>query len=943
MSVDLNQMDESFVSRHIGVSEKDISAMLGVLGYPSLDALIDATVPAGIRLKKPLDLGKPRTESETLSELRSIAKKNKVMRSLIGMGYHDTITPSIILRHIVENPCWYTQYTPYQAEISQGRLEALFYFQTMICDLTAMPLANASLLDEATAAAEAMFMCRSIVPAENPIFLVSNNCHPRTLAVVKTRAKSLGIQVQILEESPINENVCGILIQYPGTDGQITNPAPWIEKAHGAGAKVVMACDLLALTLIKPPGEWDADIAIGSAQRFGVPMGYGGPSAGFMACKMEYLRKMPGRIIGLSKDSNGAPAFRLAIQTREQHIRREKATSNICTAQVLLAIVAAMYAIYHGPDGLRQQAARLHQYAAMLAKGLSLLGHHVVSNSFFDTLRVKLSSKMKSKDVLDLAKAKGINLRDYDNGDIGVAFDEHSTPNELVNLLECFNCGNHAPLTLGDVATQGNNIENRKTNFLTDKVFHEHHCEAKMTRYITLLASRDLSLAHSMIPLGSCTMKLNPASAMTPITWTRFAQMHPFAPADQAKGYQILFKQLETWLAEITGMAATWLEPNAGSQGEYAGLLTIRAYHESRGQSVRNVCLIPASAHGTNPASAMIAGLTVVVVSCDEKGNIDIEDLKKKAAEHKDKLAALMVTYPSTHGVFEEAIVEICKIVHDAGGLVYMDGANMNAQVGLCRPGDIGADVCHLNLHKTFAIPHGGGGPGMAPICVNKTLAKFIPSNKNEGVGAVSQSPFGSASILPIAWAYIAMMGSEGLTKATKVAILSANYIARKLEKHYPVLYLGKNGSCAHECIFDCRHFETTAGVKVEDIAKRLMDYGFHAPTMSFPVPGTLMVEPTESEPLDELDRFIDAMIRIRAEIADIESGKMDKADNVLKNAPHTAKMIASDSWRHSYPRELAAYGAPWIVDRKFWPAVGRVDNPYGDRNLVCACGGMHE
>ncbi len=968
---------DGFIGRHIGPGDEDIAQMLNVLGFATLQAMTDAAVPEAIRLGRPLALGQPRGEHETLVELHAIARKNKVLRSLIGMGYADTITPPVILRNVMENPGWYTQYTPYQAEISQGRLEALLNFQTMIADLTGLPLANASLLDEATAAAEAMAMCKAISGDDQPRFLVAADCHPQTIAVVQTRGRSLGIEVDVVDPATVEfgggetpspqpspegrgskARVCGILLQYPTTDGRICDYSSVISKARAAGASVVMAADLLALTLIAPPGELGADIAVGSAQRFGVPLGYGGPHAGYMATKLEHARKMPGRIIGVSKDVHGQPALRLAIQTREQHIRREKATSNICTAQVLLAIMASMYAVYHGPEGLRKIARRVHAYTSLLAAGLRKLGHDVGSNAFFDTVKVKLGGRLKAKDVLDLARAKGINLRIYEDGGVGITFDELTTQDELVTVLECFNAGDRAPMSMGELMASdphpgplpaGEGV--RGSVFLTHAVFNTHHSETEMLRYIFALQNRDLSLTHSMIPLGSCTMKLNATSEMIPVTWPEFGRMHPFAPADQTKGYQILFRQLESWLAEITGFAAVWLQPNAGSQGEYAGLLAIRAYHESRKNGNRNVCLIPMSAHGTNPASAASAGMRVVAVECDARGNIDVSDLQKKATEHKDDLAALMVTYPSTHGVFEEGIKEICQIVHDAGGQVYMDGANMNAQVGLCRPGDIGADVCHLNLHKTFSIPHGGGGPGMGPICVAKHLAKFLPATKNHlvpvtgngTVGPVSAAPYGSASVLPISWTYIAMMGAEGLKKATQVAILSANYIAKKLESHYPVLYRGTNGLCAHECILDCRQFEASSGVKVEDIAKRLMDFGFHAPTMSFPVPGTLMIEPTESEPKGELDRFIDAMIRIREEIAAIEAGKMDRADNPLKHAPHTAMAVTAEPWAHGYTRHQAAFPAPWVIPHKFWPAVGRIDNPYGDRNLVCSCVGMSE
>jgi len=975
---------DTFPRRHIGPEEADIGAMLGTLGYRTLDELTNATVPASIRLAKPLTIGdgRVRGEFELLQELKSIAGQNKVMRSFIGMGYYDTITPPVILRNIMENPGWYTQYTPYQAEISQGRLEALLNFQTMVSDLTGLPLAGASLLDEATAAAEAMAMCFSVAEGGDGAkraFLVADDCHPQTIAVCQTRAKSLGIELRVIA-NPERERraaaasfdgVCGILIQYPTTDGAIIDYRALTEAAHKAGALVVAATDLLALTLITPPGEWGADIAVGSAQRFGVPLGYGGPHAAFISTKAEYARKMPGRIIGVSKDAQGHIAYRMAIQTREQHIKREKATSNICTAQALLAIMAGMYACWHGPNGLRAIANRVHAHTSALAMGLTRLGHSFDS-AYFDTLRVRLGAK--ASDVLRAAASRGMNLRDFGDGTIGVSLDETTTWTDVQELLSIFGAGQPDKVSIDDllrdararsVTSRGDEFR-RQTPFLTHPVFNLYHSEHELLRYIFKLQNRDLSLAHSMIPLGSCTMKLNATSEMIPVTWAEFGRMHPFAPLDQAKGYACIFADLEKWLADVTGFAAVSLQPNAGSQGEYAGLLVIHAYHVSRGQSHRDVCLIPDSAHGTNPASAVIAGMKVVAVDCDANGNVDLADLKKKAAEHKNDLSCLMITYPSTHGVFEEDIKEICKAVHENGGQVYMDGANMNAQVGLTSPGVIGADVCHLNLHKTFCIPHGGGGPGMGPIGVASHLAPFLPGHPvvspfgenskqqsskaanlegtgTAAIGPVSAAPWGSPSILLISWVYIALMGADGLKRATQVAILNANYMAKRLESHYPVLFRGKNGTCAHEFIIDCRQFERSSGIKVEDIAKRLMDYGFHAPTMSFPVPGTLMIEPTESESRAELDRLCDALIAIRGEIREIEEGRADKIDNALKHAPHPMRVVCADEWKHKYPREQAAFPAPWTRDHKFWPAVSRIDNPYGDRNLVCVCPPMSE
>jgi glycine dehydrogenase len=967
----LNPSD-TFIHRHIGPDEREQKEMLSVLGYPSLDALADAAVPPAIRLRRPLALEgiaggtRAKGEFEVLTHLKALASQNKVFRSFIGQGYYDTITPPVILRNILENPGWYTQYTPYQAEISQGRLEALLNFQTMVSDLTGLPLAGASLLDEGTAAAEAMAMCFSIAGGHDGTkkrFFVDEGCHPQTIAVVQTRAKSLGIQITVGDHRTKPDgaaDLCGILVQYPTTDGRIEDYSEMCQRAHAAGITVVAAADLLALTLIKPPGEWGADICVGSAQRFGVPMGAGGPHAAFIATKTEHARKMPGRIIGVSKDAQGNMALRMAIQTREQHIKRERATSNICTAQALLAIIAGMYAVYHGPEGLKQIARRVHTSAAMLRDAMLTLEHEVLHRdwTFFDTIRVRPRAGFESAgQILQLLREQGVNVRDFGDGTICISCDETTTLDDLDRIVTGFN-GGRGSLASWDSLPWGEYLDRpagfgRTTEFLTHPVFNSHHSETEMLRYIFQLQGRDLSLAHSMIPLGSCTMKLNATSEMIPVTWPEFGRIHPFAPADQQQGYAQMYRDLESWLAEITGFAATSLQPNAGSQGEYAGLLAIHAYHASRGQAHRNVCLIPDSAHGTNPASAAVAGMHIVAVANLENGDIDLEDLKVKAAEHKNDLAALMVTYPSTYGKFEEHIKEVCAIVHQHGGQVYMDGANMNAQVGLCRPGDIGADVCHLNLHKTFCIPHGGGGPGMGPICVAKHLAPFLPGDPNAAesakckvqsaneracVGPVASANYGSASILVIPWMYIAMMGGPGLKQATEVAILNANYMVKRLEKHYKVLFTGPGGRCAHEFIIDCAHFDKSAGVKSEDIAKRLMDYGFHAPTMSFPVAGTLMIEPTESEPKAELDRFCDAMIAIREEIAQIEAGKLPREDNPLRNAPHTAHAVTADEWKHPYSRNTAAWPLPYLRRHKFWPAVGRIDNPYGDRNLVCAC-----
>ncbi|MBD1935219.1 MULTISPECIES: aminomethyl-transferring glycine dehydrogenase [Cyanophyceae] len=935
----------SFADRHIGPNPDEVGQMLEVLGLKDLDALVEKTVSQTIRLRGSLQLPEPKSEYAAIALLKEIASKNQVFRSYIGMGYHDCITPPVIQRNILENPGWYTAYTPYQAEIAQGRLEALLNFQTMIIDLTGLEIANASLLDEATAAAEAMTMSYGICKNKANAFFVSKDCHPQTIEVVQTRAIPLGIDVIVgdFQTFDFQQPVFGVLLQYPASDGTIYDYRSFVEKAHAVGALVTVAADPLSLTLLTPPGEFGADIAVGSTQRFGIPLGYGGPHAAYFATKEEYKRQVPGRIVGVSKDSQGNPALRLALQTREQHIRRDKATSNICTAQVLLAVMAGMYAVYHGPAGLRNIAENIHNLTVLLAEGLKRLGYSIGSENYFDTLCVELRDR-NLKEILQRCQARQINLRI--DTTIGITLDETTTVADVIDLLEIFALSDSLPFTVEELAPKSNSPFSRTSNYLTHPVFNRYHSETELLRYMHRLQAKDLSLTTSMIPLGSCTMKLNATSEMLPVTWSEFGKIHPFAPLSQTRGYQVLFQQLEEWLAQITGFAGISLQPNAGSQGEYAGLLVIRQYHESRGETHRNICLIPQSAHGTNPASAVMCGMKVVPVNCDTQGNVDLDDLKAKAEKHKSELAALMVTYPSTHGVFEEPIREICDVIHANGGQVYMDGANMNAQVGLCRPGDFGADVCHLNLHKTFCIPHGGGGPGMGPIGVAPHLVPFLPghsvvkmdANNPKSMGAVSAAPWGSASILTISWMYIAMMGGAGLTDATKVAILNANYIARRLESYYPVLYKGKAGLVAHECILDLRSLKKSAGIEVDDIAKRLMDYGFHAPTVSWPVAGTMMVEPTESESKEELDRFCDAMISIRQEIEEIESGKVDAQDNVLKNAPHTAESLITSEWNHPYSREQAAYPAPWTREHKFWPAVGRIDNAFGDRNLVCSC-----
>ena len=947
---EVQMMDDGFIPRHIGPAEQDVRDMLATLGHATLDELIEATVPAAIRFRGPLRTGSPMGEYEALAALRETASKNQIFRSFIGMGYYDTITPPVIQRNILENPGWYTAYTPYQAEIAQGRLEALLNYQTVVIDLTGLEIANASLLDEGTAAAEAMAMTYGTVgkPGKE-VYFVSELCHPQTIDVVQTRAKARGITVVVGDHRTFTfaPEVFGALVQYPATDGAVHDYRELCEQAHAVGALVTVATDLMALTLLAPPGEWGADICVGSAQRLGVPMGFGGPHAAFFATKDQYKRTMPGRIIGVSRDAHGKPALRMALQTREQHIRREKATSNVCTAQVLLAVMASMYAVWHGPRGLKRIAERIHERAAVLAAGLERLGHRIEHETFFDTIRVELSGR-SAKQVVAAAAKRRINVRVMGDSTIGISLGETASVNDVTDLWACFAANEKPDLdydaVAGGVESRLDGPLARNTAFMTHPVFSTYHSETEMLRYMRRLESRDLSLTHSMIPLGSCTMKLNATAEMFPVTWPEFGALHPFAPKEQTAGYRAMFDELERDLAEVTGFAGISLQPNAGSQGEYAGLLVISRYHESRGESHRNICLTPQSAHGTNPASAVMAGMKVVVTKTDARGNIDIDDLRAKAEQHKSDLAALMVTYPSTHGVFEESVREICDVVHANGGQVYMDGANMNAQVGLSRPGDFGPDVCHLNLHKTFCIPHGGGGPGMGPIGVAKHLVPFLPSHPvvrvggTEGVGAVSAAPWGSASILPISFMYIKMMGGEGLTLATKIAILNANYIARRLEGHYEVLYKGTNGRVAHECILDTRPLKASAGIEVEDIAKRLMDYGFHAPTVSFPVAGTLMVEPTESESKEELDRFIDALIAIREETREIERGTMDREDNPLKNAPHTLGSVVSDSWDHAYPRERAAFPVAWIRDRKFWPTVGRIESAYGDRNLVCSC-----
>ena len=949
----------NFSMRHIGPSENEQKEMLKALDLKSLDELVEKTVPKSIRVKKPINVEQIASEAEVLIRLKEIAQKNKVYRSLMGLGYSDTITPNVILRNVLENPGWYTQYTPYQAEIAQGRLEALLNFQTLTIELTGLPISNASLLDEATACAEAMAMAHAIHPENTKkTFYVSKGLHPQNIEVIQTRAKPLGIKVELFDEDSFhpNEQMFGAIFQYVSTHGSI-NPKieTIIAAAKKAGLAVTLVADPLALLLLKSPGTIGADIAIGSFQRYGVPIGFGGPHAAYLACKDEYKRNMPGRMVGLSKDARGKPAIRLALQTREQHIRREKATSNICTSQVLLAVMASMYAIYHGPKGLTQIAKRTHGFTVLLANAVKELGYAMQSDYFFDTLTFSVGTEAEAKKVQSEFLQNKINIRQ--NGPLlTIALDEVTTLKECEQLIQILSKGklNAKDLIAKGVSPQLPENLVREDDAIRHPIFSKYHSEHEMLRYMASLERKDLSLNFSMIPLGSCTMKLNATVEMIPVTWPEFGKIHPAAPSNQTEGYLELFKDLEAMLADVTGFDAISLQPNAGAQGEYAGLLTIRAYHEARKESHRDICLIPKSAHGTNPASAVMAGFKVVVVECDKDGNVDLADLSRQVNTHAKNLAALMVTYPSTHGVFEAKISEICSIVHEQGGQVYMDGANMNAQIGLCKPGEFGPDVCHLNLHKTFCIPHGGGGPGMGPIGVKKHLAPFLPGHVfsqisgskvggEQAIGAVSAAPWGSASILTISWVYMKLMGSEGLRRATQVAILNGNYIAAKLSQHYPVLYRGESGMVAHECILDLRPLKAETGVEVEDLAKRLMDYGFHAPTVSFPVTGTVMIEPTESESLEEMDRFIDAMISIRQEIEAVKTGKADRKDNLLKNAPHTAEMIGSSEWMHPYSREEAAYPKLWVKNKKFWPSVARIDNVYGDRNLMCSCAPMED
>jgi glycine dehydrogenase len=964
-SLNALECHDAFIARHIGTAASEQHEMLATLGYASRDALMEAVIPADIRRRETLPLGPfaaPRSEAEALAALRALAERNQVFRSYIGQGYYGTHTPGVILRNVLENPAWYTAYTPYQPEISQGRLEALLNFQQMVIDLTGLAVSNASMLDEATAAAEAMTLLLRAGKSDSNRFYVSDEVLPQTIEVVCTRAEPAGIEVVVgpacgVAEFAATGGLFGVLLQYPGASGAVPDYRALAASVHAAGGHVIVAADLLALTLLAAPGEWGADVAVGNTQRFGVPLGFGGPHAGYMAVRDEFKRQMPGRLVGVTIDAQGKPALRLALQTREQHIRREKATSNICTAQALLAIMASMYAVYHGPQGLRTIAQRVNRMAAILAAGLRQLGFQIVNETAFDTLTV--ASGAHTAALHEAAAQRRINLRSINAEQLGISLDETTTRADLQALWSVFaqvggaaRHAAHLPAHLPDIDALDASVSDllpaslaRTTPFLTHPVFNRYHSEHEMLRYLRSLADKDLALDRTMIPLGSCTMKLNATSEMLPVTWPEFAQIHPFAPDSQTLGYREMITQLEDMLVACTGYAAVSLQPNAGSQGEYAGLLIIRAYHASRGQAQRNVCLIPASAHGTNPASAQMAGMQVVVVACDANGNVDLPDLKAKAAQHADKLAAIMITYPSTHGVFEAHVREICEVVHAHGGQVYVDGANMNAMVGLTAPGQFGGDVSHLNLHKTFCIPHGGGGPGVGPVAVGAHLAPFLPNQRSSGyvrgaagISAVSGAPYGSAAILPISWMYIAMMGAAGLSAATENAILSANYVAKRLSPHFPVLYTGPDGLVAHECILDLRPLKDSSGISVDDVAKRLMDYGFHAPTMSFPVPGTLMIEPTESESKAELDRFIDAMIAIRAEIAAVESGTAARDDNPLKHAPHTAAVVTADRWEHAYSRESAAYPQRGLLERKYWPPVGRADNVYGDRNLFCAC-----
>jgi glycine dehydrogenase len=955
MTIKINQ-SVSFENRHNGSNEAQVREMLQAIGADSLQTLIDQTVPAGIRLKKELDLPAPKSEYQFLKDFRKLAQKNKVFKSYIGTGYYDCIVPNVILRNILENPAWYTAYTPYQAEIAQGRLEALLNFQTMVIDLTGMEIANASLLDEGTAAAEAMTLLHSLRKENRKnaeTFFVSDLCHPQTIDVLRNRATPLGISILVDDHRKVDltdEHIFGALLQYPATDGAVYDYTSFISAAHELNIHVGVAADLLSLTLLTPPGEMGADVVVGTSQRLGVPMGYGGPHAAYFATKDAYKRQLPGRIIGVSIDAQGNRALRMALQTREQHIRREKATSNICTAQVLLAVISASYAVYHGPEGLRQIGERTHGLTRILAAGLEQTGFQVVNPHYFDTIKVAVADETQKQAIRQLAESRECNLRYFEDNQVGVSLDETTSLADVEQLLAIFAevAGSKAKVNVTELAEdlELNWPENlqRQSAYLQHPVFNSYHSEHEMLRYLKYLENKDLSLVHSMISLGSCTMKLNATAEMIPVTWPELGGLHPFAPINQTEGYQQLFKDLNHWLCEITGFDQMSLQPNSGAQGEYAGLMVIRAYHESRGEAHRNIALIPSSAHGTNPASAVMAGMRVVVTKTDERGNIDVADLKAKAEQYSANLSCLMVTYPSTYGVFEETITEICKVIHQHGGQVYMDGANMNAQVGLTSPANIGADVCHLNLHKTFCIPHGGGGPGMGPIGVRQHLAPFLPGHAviktggEQAIAAVSAAPWGSASILPISYAYISMMGGEGLRRATEMAILNANYIKARLEGHYPVLYTGANGRCAHEMIIDCRQFKNSAGVEVEDIAKRLMDYGFHAPTVSFPVAGTLMIEPTESEAKEELDRFCDALVAIRNEIREIEQGKAERTNNVLKNAPHTAQIALAEEWTRPYSRQKAVYPLPYVQAAKFWPSVSRVDSAYGDRNLVCSC-----
>ena len=937
-----------FLARHLGPAPSDVREMLAAVGCETLAELMEEAVPSSIRLRSPLRIPEAVPEAELIGRLRDLADRNEIWRSYLGMGYSGTITPGVIQRNILENPGWYTQYTPYQAEIAQGRLEALLNFQTTIIDLTGLEIANASLLDEATAAAEAMFMLYGRGRRRRGhVFLVAEDCHPQTIAVVRTRAEPLGIDVRVgpAGEFAFGDDVFGALVQYPATDGCVRDYRPLCDEAHAAGSHVVVATDPMALLLLTPPGDFGADVAVGSAQRFGVPMGYGGPHAAFIACREGFKRQLPGRIIGVSVDRHGNRALRMALQTREQHIRREKATSNICTAQVLLAVMAGMYAVYHGPEGLGRIAARIRKQTATLARAAEAVGHRILHDVHFDTLRIRPAAS--TRPILAAARAARINLRDFGDGTLGVALDETVTATDLDDLLAVFGAARGASELAASFEPDPYPAPfARAGGYLGHPVFNSHHSETEMLRYIHRLEARDLSLNTSMIPLGSCTMKLNATTQMTPVTWPEFGSLHPFAPVEQARGYSAVITDLKNWLGEISGLPAVSLQPNSGAQGEYAGLLVIRARHLAKEEAHRDICLIPSSAHGTNPASAVLAGMKVVVVRCDQRGNVDVDDLAAKAERHGPRLAAVMVTYPSTHGVFEEEIRRICDIVHGHGGYVYLDGANLNAQVGLCRPGDYGADVIHINLHKTFAIPHGGGGPGMGPICATAELAPYLPGHPvvetggKSAIGPVAAAPWGSASILLISWAYIALLGRDGVTQATRTAILSANYMATRLEEHFDVLFWWGTGMgrVAHEFIIDLRPLKRATGVTEEDVAKRLMDYGYHAPTIAFPVPGTMMIEPTESESKAELDRFCAALISIRAEIEQIELGLQDRSDNALKNAPHTAAAVTADRWEHGYPRSQAAFPAPWLREHKFWPHVGRVDNAHGDRNLVCAC-----